>query len=50
MKKLKRNELKKIDGGLLPPVIMCDQDWGCPTGLCCTPGLICRDPKKYPCI
>ncbi|RXM49844.1 hypothetical protein [Chryseobacterium sp. CH25] len=46
MKKLKRTELKKIDGGILPPLIECDENWNCPTGLCCTSGMICRDPKN----
>ncbi|MBP2618804.1 hypothetical protein [Chryseobacterium jejuense] len=50
MKKLKRQELKKIEGGVLPPMIACDEFWNCPTGLCCTAGLVCRDPKKYGCI
>lgn len=50
MKKLKRQELKKIEGGLLLPIIECDENWNCPTGLCCTSGMICRDPRKYPCI
>ncbi|RXM37688.1 hypothetical protein BOQ62_21145 [Chryseobacterium sp. CH21] len=50
MKKLKRNELKKIDGGIEPFPIACGEDWSCPQGLCCTSGLVCRDWKKYPCI
>jgi hypothetical protein len=50
MKKLKRNELKKIEGGVLPSMISCDEYWNCPIGLCCTAGLICRDPKHYGCI
>ncbi|SDJ87780.1 hypothetical protein [Chryseobacterium jejuense] len=50
MKKLKRTELKKIDGGILSPIIECDENWNCPTGLCCTAGMICKDPKKWGCI
>ncbi|MBL3549580.1 MULTISPECIES: hypothetical protein [Chryseobacterium] len=50
MKKLKRDELKKIDGGVLTSIIMCDEFWNCPTGLCCTAGLVCKDRTKYPCI
>lgn len=50
MKKLKRHELKKIDGGILAQIIMCDENMNCPTGLCCTAGYICRDRRKYPCI
>ncbi|WP_167510776.1 hypothetical protein [Chryseobacterium sediminis] len=50
MKKLKRNDLKKIDGGLISPIIMCDENMNCPVNLCCTSGYICRDWRKYPCI
>ncbi|WP_164466597.1 hypothetical protein [Chryseobacterium nakagawai] len=50
MKKLKRQELKKISGGMLAPIIECDENWNCPNGLCCSSGMICRDPRKYPCI
>ncbi|MFS4474210.1 hypothetical protein [Chryseobacterium sp. T20] len=50
MKKLKRNELKKIDGGIEPFPIMCGEDWSCPPGLCCTVDYTCRDWRKYPCI
>lgn len=50
MKKLKRQELKKIDGGIIPALIMCDENMNCPTGLCCTTGYVCRDGRKFPCI
>lgn len=52
MKKLKRNDLKKIDGGVIPAMIMCDENMNCPTdlGLCCSTGNVCRDWRKYPCI
>lgn len=49
MKKLKRNELKKISGGIAE-IMSCDIDMICPIGLCCSTGYICRDPKRYPCI
>ncbi|WP_172625777.1 hypothetical protein [Chryseobacterium panacisoli] len=50
MKKLKRKDLKKIDGGLIAAIIMCDENMNCPANLCCTAGNICKDRKKYPCI
>ncbi|WP_165835393.1 hypothetical protein [Chryseobacterium viscerum] len=50
MKKLKRQDLKKIDGGIEPPTIQCGEDWSCPPGLCCTVGYVCMDWRKYPCI
>ncbi|WP_165851808.1 hypothetical protein [Chryseobacterium pennipullorum] len=49
MKKLKRNDLKKIEGGIAE-IIICDMDMSCPSGLCCSTGYICRDPRRYPCI
>ncbi|WP_165789202.1 hypothetical protein [Chryseobacterium shigense] len=51
MKKLKRNDLKKINGGINPlSEIDCSVDMSCPTGLCCSTGYICRDWRRYPCI
>ncbi|MDV7698479.1 hypothetical protein N6B72_16250 [Chryseobacterium soli] len=49
MKKLKRNELKEITGAG-PAPIYCALDGSCPSGLCCSNGTLCKDPKKYPCI
>ncbi|VFA43450.1 MULTISPECIES: hypothetical protein [Chryseobacterium] len=49
MKKLKRNDLKKIEGGATQ-IISCDINMMCPRGLCCSTGDICRDPRKYMCI
>ncbi|MCL8536716.1 MULTISPECIES: hypothetical protein [Chryseobacterium] len=50
MKKLKRNELKKISGGITSAIIMCDENMNCPAGLCCTIDYVCRDKNKYPCV
>lgn len=50
MKKLKRNDLKQISGGITPILTECDIDMNCPHGLCCSTNNICRDPKKYPCM
>ncbi|MFZ4932027.1 MULTISPECIES: hypothetical protein [unclassified Chryseobacterium] len=50
MKKLKRKDLKKIEGGLIPALAMCDENMNCRNGLCCSTGMVCRDPKRYPCI
>ncbi|WP_155859079.1 hypothetical protein [Chryseobacterium oranimense] len=50
MKKLKRHDLKKISGGVSAEIVECDINMNCPTGLCCSTGNICRDPRRYPCI
>ncbi|MBV8326076.1 hypothetical protein [Chryseobacterium sp.] len=49
MKKLKRDDLKKISGGKAE-IMSCDMDMLCPPGLCCDAGNICRDPRKNMCI
>ncbi|MBK1894189.1 hypothetical protein [Chryseobacterium paridis] len=49
MKKLKRNDLKKIVGAG-PAPIYCDIAGNCPPGLCCTADNTCKDFRKYPCV
>ncbi|WP_185117650.1 hypothetical protein [Chryseobacterium sp. PMSZPI] len=49
MKKLKRNDLKKIEGGANND-ISCRINMSCPDGLCCADGYVCRDPRRYICI
>ena len=51
MKKLKRNDLKKIDGGLITPIIMCDENMNCPVNLCFVhQDTFAGTGEKYPCI
>lgn len=49
MKKLKRNDLKKITGAG-PSPIYCEIGGGCPPNLCCTSDNTCKDFTKYPCV